>query len=201
MQLVVITWPQSIRNEHATLKALFHEGLEVLHVRKPGWTREKLLDFLDPLLPEYANRLVLHSHYELALQLGLRGIHITEKQKAARHEARFPKLTISGSAHNINQLADLPEQWCYAFLSPVFASISKPGYTGSFKMETLQKANSKSTVPLYALGGITKATLPHAIKLGFRGAAVLGHLWQQPDLKSRLYNYLQLKSAVDEHTS
>jgi len=201
MQLVVITYPENAPHEHATLKSLFNEGLELLHVRKPGWTAEKLSNFLAPLLPEFAHQLVLHSHYNLALQLGLRGIHITENQKAAGHEKHYSLLTTSGSVHNIHQLVHLPEQWCYAFLSPIFASISKPNHTSPFNIEALQEANSKCRVPLYALGGITAATLPQAIKMGFNGAAVLGHIWQQPDLKSRVTNFLQLKSMIDEHTS
>jgi thiamine-phosphate pyrophosphorylase len=201
MQLVVITWPDPIAEEHATLKALFHEGLEVLHVRKPEWTIDALRNYLHPLLPDFANRLVLHNHYELAVELGLRGIHITEKQKHLEPAPQSATCVVSGSIHSTEQVSSLPDDWAYAFLSPIFPSLSKPGYEGSFSEEALKIANAKTSVPLFALGGITNNTLHMAGALNFSGAATLGHIWQPTDPHKRVANFLQLQKTAHAYTS
>ena len=69
------------------------------------------------------------------------------------------------------------------FLSPIFDSISKTGYTSSFDLSAVQESLQKlATRPGYqpqvlALGGISAKTLPLARQAGFAGAAVLGAVW------------------------
>lgn len=74
----------------------------------------------------------------------------------------------------------------YAFLSPIFESISKPGYTAAFVKEDLQASVSQSSLPLVALGGITSTNISQVKDLGFWGAAVLGYIWSCQDPASRL---------------
>ena len=74
------------------LPQLFAAGLPRLHVRKPGWSRAELADYLQAIEPQYRPRLVLHSHYDLAPAYGLGGIHLTETAR------RAPGLSVSVTA-------------------------------------------------------------------------------------------------------
>jgi len=201
MQLVVITPPDMRPEEHATLEALFEQGLTRLHVRKPECTKEEMREYLTPLLPMYANRLVLHSHYPLAKELHLRGIHITEASKGRGYEKSYQGFQISGAVHNLSEVLTLPAQWQYAFLSPIFPSISKPGYSRPFNWQTLKLTIAQSTTCIYALGGITETTLPKTREAGFSGAAVLGFIWEQPDTAARIRNFIQLKRCIHATTT
>jgi len=82
------------------------------------------------------------------------GVHYTER---SRPEApiRRPRegLTVSTSFH---KLAQLRADWGgldYAFLSPVYDSISKTGYGAAFEEAALGAALRTATVPVVALGG------------------------------------------------
>ena len=57
------------------------------------------------------------------------------------------------SLHSLQELSEDLQGLDYAFLSPIFDSISKPGYTAAFDAEALRHALSKATCPIIALGG------------------------------------------------
>ena len=69
----------------------------------------------------------------------------------------------------------------YCFLSPIFDSLSKKGYSAAFPAETLRRAGSEGIIDrhVYALGGITPERLPQLQEWGFGGAAMLGYLWEE----------------------
>jgi thiamine-phosphate pyrophosphorylase len=71
----------------------------------------------------------------------------------------------------------------YAFLSPVFDSISKAGYAaaGFDPADVRRAAAAPGAPPLVALGGVTLGKLEAAAAMGFAGAAVLGGVWGRPD--------------------
>lgn len=66
----------------------------------------------------------------------------------------LPGLTSSTALHQLEQLKEDHGNLDYAFLSPIFDSISKAGYNAAFAdHEQLRAAVAASPVPLYALGG------------------------------------------------
>jgi thiamine-phosphate pyrophosphorylase len=75
----------------------------------------------------------------------------------------------------------------YCFLSPVFDSISKSGYTSAGflaaeKRQGLERALKEAPLPVLALGGVGPGCLGELRAAGFAGAAVLGAVWGQEDV-------------------
>jgi thiamine monophosphate synthase len=67
----------------------------------------------------------------------------------------------------------------YVTLSPVFRTVSKPGYGPALGPRALAAA---STLPVYALGGITTPAQAHrCAQAGAAGVAVMGALMRTPD--------------------
>ena len=64
-----------------------------------------------------------------------------------------PPLTISTAFHDLSQLQHDYGALSYAFLSPIFDSISKTGYEAAFDHKDLAHSVPRSAVPLVALGG------------------------------------------------
>jgi hypothetical protein len=60
---------------------------------------------------------------------------------------------VSTSFHELGQLRAAWGALNYAFLSPVFDSVSKEGYGAAFEEAALRTALSSATVPVVALGG------------------------------------------------
>ncbi|MCX2678867.1 thiamine phosphate synthase [Galbibacter sp. EGI 63066] len=225
---IVITSESDLKNEITQIKQLFVLGLEILHVRKPFFSKEEMRQWLNFFPKEIHRKIVLHQHHELVGEFELKGIHLTEKKRAeiesqqpqeksceipsgifhrdkhTRHKSETYKnistqaslfdrqaselykshlvsenwkrkgLTVSASFH---QQKEVERQivYDYAFLSPVFTSISKKEYEGK------EYRLSKTQRPVIALGGISEKTLPLTPEMGYAGAAVLGNIWCETD--------------------
>jgi thiamine-phosphate pyrophosphorylase len=188
--LLAIT-PHDDTVELPCLAPLFASGLQRLHVRKPGWSRAELADYVHAIAPQYRPRLVLHSHYDLAPELGLGGIHLTEAARRAPGLARLLRglggCSVSASLHSLAELQQHRRRYTYVTLSPIFNSISKEGYPSGFDLAEVQAVLHKLAArPGYrpqvvALGGIEAANVARVQQAGFVGAAVLGSIWQSPD--------------------
>lgn len=114
--------------------------------------------------------------------------------------------SLSASLHSLVELQEnFLESLDYAFLSPVFNSISKEGYSSAFDLKFLGDAIAKAKCPILALGGnmmfrpiylcglrdgvaedsecagIEADKVEQAASLNFAGVAALGAIWGSPD--------------------
>lgn len=77
MKLVVITMPDFFADEAQCIEALFRNGLQYLHLRKPKASAEEYGALLRQIDPCYYDRIVLHDHFELLEEFPLKGVHLT----------------------------------------------------------------------------------------------------------------------------
>lgn len=190
MQIIIITSPETIKDEALICNSLFARGLETLHLRKPEACEEVYEKFILRIEPRYRNRIVIHDHYPLAKKYQLHGIHLKSGQgNEYNHYRTFGHISIS--CHSVKEINELPFHPAYCFLSPVFDSISKQGYKSRFpELPVLETSQPR----VIALGGITPANLPLCRDKGFSGVAVLGYIWENPE--EALQRYVQLKTPV-----
>lgn len=186
MKLALITRPEFFGGEDALIRRLFDSGLERLHLRKPGATREELERLLDSLRASDRAHIVLHDHFGLCLRYGCAGVQLN-----SRHPVLPPGLegvSVSRSCHSLEEIQAWKESCNYLFLSPIYNSISKEGYGSAFAREDLEKARETGLLDsrVYALGGVSLEHIEELRSLGFGGVAVLGALWQSPDPEAYL---------------
>jgi thiamine-phosphate pyrophosphorylase len=172
------------------LTALLENGLSCLHLRTGTSTADELEKSIAKIPLNFHRQIVLHGHYELAIRLKLKGIHLTEKTKK---ESIAPALLnpasglqISASFHSIADLAANTYLYDYVFLSPVFDSISKSNYKSGFPLSELKtflrEFKQKPDAPeVIALGGIDATTIPAVLEIGFDGAALFGAIDEDAD--------------------
>lgn len=190
MKIIIITPPYPVENEALICNTLFAYGLERLHLRKPEAGINTYKDFIERIEPRYRERIVLHEHYSLAQEYRLGGIHLKSgKGREYIHYRHFKHIGIS--CHSIEEIKQLPFVPGYCFLSPVFDSISKPGYRSRF--EELPRVESLP-FPVVALGGITLEKIAVCREKHFDGVAVLGYIWEKPE--EALPRFLQLKTPA-----
>ncbi|CAH0337043.1 Thiamine-phosphate synthase [Flavobacterium sp. CECT 9288] len=180
--MIVISNPTLIANEIHTIHALIENGLELLHIRKPDFSETEMKTFVSKIKTAFRHQLALHSHHQLALELGINRIHFTEKTRIETPEEQLKKWKKSGyilstSIHKMSDFEALSSVFDYAFFGPVFESISKPNYVSNldFKKELEQRKNN--TTALIAIGGITSENIKTALTFGFDDVALLGNIW------------------------
>jgi len=176
--LIVISDSAFLPGEAALVNELFRSGMDLFHIRKYGAAENELREFIHGIDPGFRERVVLNHHHELGASLGLKRFHYSEKDRKAWSETDWngidPESVYSTSVHSMEAYNALPEHFAYAFLSPVFDSISKPGYPSVSFDFSKKKSGS---VQLIALGGIQADNVQQAIQFGFDGAALLGAIW------------------------
>lgn len=175
---IAVTAPDAIPNEALSITEKLRSGeYDILHLRKPEWDIDRYEKLLRAIAPDLHPRIVLHEHFDLALRYNVRGIHLNR---------RFPTLLpgykgkVSRSCHTIEEVLVNKRRYDYVFLSPVFDSISKVGYSAAFTPDELTRLGAEGTFQpnVIALGGITAERLPQLQSWGFAGAAMLGDVWK-----------------------
>lgn len=177
MKLIVISSPKNFQSEHQLIEELFVEGLKYFHLRKPTFTKKKIENFIKQIPERYYNRIVLHSHHALAEKYNLKGMHVKSHQ--LKEKLNHQQILISTSFHSLEEIEKCEYNYDYAFLSPVFNSISKIGYTSKFNTATLQLSEKLLKYKkIIALGGIDEDKINIVKEIGFDGIALLGVIWQ-----------------------
>lgn len=199
--LIVITSPDKIVNESELLNQLFSQGLEILHLRKPLWAKTDFEALLKSINPEHKRKVVLHQFHELAAKYNVKGLHLREENrkqlsvselKELSKEIKRKNLTFSSSVHSIEDVVASGNVFDYVFLSPVFDSISKPGYVGSkFNVQSL-----KCETKVIALGGIDLSNIYKTKELGYDGAAVLGAVWRKSEMAIEKFSQIKIVFAT-----
>ena len=179
--MIVISNPTEIVNEINIVHILFEEGMEFFHVRKPIYSKEEMHSFLSAINSNYYSKLVLHQHHELAEEFQINRFHFTEKDREElKTPARFSKpcRSISTSVHSIEGFNNVSNIFDYAFLSPVYPSISKENYIPTKNAFKDIKERTNQHTKLIALGGISPENIEHTITNGFDDIALLGVIWR-----------------------
>lgn len=192
MKLIVITTPTFFTEEDQIITALFEEGLDYLHLRKPG-TEPIYSERLLSLIPkQYHKKIIVHDHFYLTEEFNLMGIHLNHRNPEIPDNY---KGHISCSCHSIDDVKRRKGPCDYVFLSPIFDSISKNNYNSAFSGSQLLQASKSGIIDrkVYALGGINASNIQYVKGLGFGGAAVLGDIWNHFDR----FNTVSHKDIID----
>lgn len=202
MKLILLSTPYFFVEEHQILNALFDEGLEVLHLRKPQ-SEPVYSERLLTLIPEsFRKRIVVHDHFYLKNEYSLRGIHLNQ-----RNPQLPPKYKghISCSCHTAEEVLAHKRACNYVFFSPVFNSISKEGYASQFTPADLRELAARKVIDrkVMALGGVTLQNVAQLKDYGFGGAVILGDIWNRfsihsaQDFKELILHFRKLRRAAE----
>lgn len=179
--IIVITPEDIVQNETELINELLQEGLNLLHIRKPFINAEEMTDFIQKIDSKFHSQLVLHSHYDLAENFNISRFHFREVDRQNGLSQSFTDKTISTSVHDIETFNELNEEWEYAFISPVFPSISKKGYGENSNILNDIKKRDNSNVRLIALGGINEKNINEVFESEIDGVALLGAIWENDE--------------------
>jgi 8-oxo-dGTP diphosphatase len=161
------------------LEAVLHNRLRLVQLREKNYSREALralaLKML-PLLRQHSARLIINADIELCKEIGADGVQLTGVQLAELRER--PNVDwCAASCHNAEQLRRAEELGCdFALLSPVLATQSHPG-APHLGWESFAAIAAGSSIPVYALGGLTHADMQTAWQHGAHGISLLRQAW------------------------
>lgn len=176
------------------INALFNNGLDRLHLRKPYFTKEEMNTFISKIDKAHHSRIVLHQHHDLAENYAIHRLHFTTPARKISLLSQKEKYQIfSASTHHIDEFNELSSLFDYAFLSPVYRSISKPDYFPVHNHLEGIKTRLNFNTRIVALGGIKPENISYLLANGFDDVALLGSIWND---HSPLKNFQQCQAIV-----
>ena len=152
--MIVITNPSAVANEISVINSLFEEGLSLVHIRKPNFSEFEMAQYVHQIKLEFRSKLVLHSHHQLADDFGINRIHFSERERKTIRVNNVESKIISTATHSVKDFNSLSSDYEYAFLSPVYASISKENYFPKTNLLEDIKQRTNFDSKMVALGGI-----------------------------------------------
>ena len=201
MKLAIMTKSTFFVEEDKILSSLFDEGLDDLHLFKPGSSpmySERLLT----LLPEdYYRKITVHDHFYLKQEYDLAGIHLDNPTDNLPdgYKGKF-----SRTCTDLNQLKEMKKKSQYVFLKNIFDCIEFKEEKSSFSLQQLELAAGNGLIDkkVYALGGMSLENIKIAKALGFGGVVICGDLWNrfdihnEKDYKELIAHFEKLRKAV-----
>lgn len=201
MKLILMSTPYFFVEEHQILTALFDEGLELLHLRKPATEpvySERLLSLLSD---SCRKKIVVHDHFYLKNEYNLRGIHLNSRNPEPPRGYKG-----KSAAHAIPQRRSWPKRRSMTtFCSlPSSTASPKPITPPPFRKAELRDLGRRKVIDrkVMAMGGISIDNIGQLRDYGFGGAVVLGAIWNRfnmhtaADFKELISHFRKLRKAI-----
>jgi thiamine-phosphate pyrophosphorylase len=193
---ILLSNTDSFSDEIQLIKFFLKDKNNLFHLRRYDYDEDQVVQFLDTFSLDERNQIVLNHHHFLASEFGINRLHFSENDRIEIGDEKLEKLhalgfVLSTSVHSVVDLQKLNSVFEYAFLSPVFDSISKDNY----KAVSFDLVDVRKDIKLIALGGITVDNFKEAFDLGFDGVAFLGGVWNQENPDKIVRNLTSLEST------
>ena len=176
------------RTPEAAASALVAGGARLVQVRGKDASDADLLAAVRSALRVVragGGALIVNDRADVALIAGADGVHVGQDDLPPVECRRLlgARALIGWSTHDLAQLGQVARHPIdYVAFGPVFATASKRGADPVVGLERLRDARRATTLPLVAIGGITRARAAAVVAAGADGVAAIGDLMGDPDL-------------------
>ncbi len=203
MKLILISPSERKDSELPYLLNMFEKGLQTYHLRKTKFSTRELRNFIAEIPEKYHNRIVIHTHHELAMKFNLKGVYVSRSHKKRKYRTwlrmqwfklKKRKLQVSAAVRSIESLLDYNSKYDYVLLSPVFDSLSG-NFQAGFTEHDLKNALKNTKYNAFARGGISIDNIQKAYELGFKGVVFYSGIWKT---SNPLQEFLRVKERFAE---
>lgn len=136
---------------------------------------------------------LVNDRCDLALAVDADGVHLGQDDLPVSDARRIlgSRKIIGLSTHNPAQVSAAAETEAdYIGFGPVFATSSKENPDPVVGLEGLRAVRSLTTLPIFAIGGITAERYPDVLKAGADGAAVISAILSAADVAKTVRSFL-----------
>jgi len=183
--LVISDRGQARRPLIAIAEAAFAGGCRWFSLREkdlPAAERHRLLAALVELGHRFGATVTAHQDIEAVVAVGADGVHLPANGDPHAARGVLPRALIGASAHSTTEAAArLRAGADYVTLSPVFLTVSKPGYGPAIGLDGLARAAAAVDGPVLALGGVDWENAGRCLAAGAAAVAVMGEVMRADD--------------------
>ncbi len=158
----------------------------LLQIREPDLSPRQLWRWCASVLEvctPHRSQVFINDRLDVALSLGV-GLHLPESGLPVAQTRRLYPGPLSVACHSPQAAVDAALAGAdWVLLSPIFATLSKPGATpltvAALTQTRAAWAHHGLHTRLLALGGMNAATIPAALAAGAHGYAAIRHFWDK----------------------
>jgi thiamine-phosphate pyrophosphorylase len=171
----------------SALEAAMSGGITAVQLREKDLPAAALLPLareLRDLTRRYDARLLINDRIDLALAVQADGVHLGGHSMPADVVRRLtgPDMLIGVSTHSVTDVQRAAELGAdFVTFGPVYATPSKAAYGPPQGLQALAEACLATSLPVFALGGITPQRLSETLQTGVAGIALISAILAAPD--------------------
>ncbi len=176
------------RSLESALRESVDAGVPAIQLRERDLPTRELLSLVRQIRAMTRDRavpLIINDRIDMAVALDLDGVHLRASSlsvSAARRIVGKQRL-IGVSAHSVREVQQAGEDGAdYVILGPIFETPSKRRFGNPLGSAVLADACRHSSVPVFAIGGITRERIESVRDAGAFGAAMIGGILGREDV-------------------
>ena len=138
--------------------------------------------------------LIVNDRCDLAMAVNADGVHLGQDDLPISYARRLmgPGKIIGLSTHNAAQVREaVTAQPDYVGFGPIFSTSTKADHDPVVGLEGLRAARALTSLPMFAIGGITAESLGEIMAAGADGVAVISAILKAPDLGAAIRAFQQ----------
>ncbi len=171
-------------------RAMLNGGLSIIQLRAKTLSTGKMLEIareLCSLCKQHGSFFIVNDRTDVALAAGAHGVHLGQDDLAleAARKITGPEFIIGISTHTIEEATIAQEMGAdYLGFGAIYATGTKTGVTDPQGPARLAEIVRAVSIPVVAIGGISKQNLAQVANTGAAGAAMISALCAAEDVKA-----------------
>lgn len=170
------------------LERAIEAGVQAIQLRERDLPTTELLSLAQAIHAVSAPKsvsLLINDRVDLMMALNLDGVHLRSNSLPA-HVARELvglRRLIGVSAHSVDDVQRANQNGAdYVVFGPIYDTLSKRSFGPPLGLATLTEACRRSSIPVFAIGGITCERVGEVRRAGAHGVAVIGAVLTRADI-------------------
>lgn len=182
----------------SALEGALKGGAEAVQLREKDLEVRELLKLayrVRKMTSDYGAAFFVNDRVDVALAAGADGVHLGESGMPAFAARKVVgrDMLIGVSTHGVQQALQAEKDGAdFVTLGPVFETPSKVGYGRPLGVEVLRQASGRLSIPIFAIGGISKESAEEVIRAGSRGVALISAVFASKDIKTETEELMRL---------
>jgi thiamine-phosphate pyrophosphorylase len=162
-------------------------GLQALQLREKDLTAGQMYELaleLRQLTRDYSAKLLINDRIDIALAVAADGVQLGKSSLPVSEARRIlgSNRLIGYSAHSADEALQAQRDGAdFVTLGPVYQTPSKAMYGEPLGLSVLNEAARVMGIPVFALGGVTRAVVAEVLSGGAQGVALISAIMTAPD--------------------
>ena len=171
--------------------------MSAIQLREKDLSDAEYVELAEPLCTlchTYSAQLFINSRIKIAMDIGADGLHLPGDSASIEEviEETNHRFIIGSSVHTLTEAKQRETEGAdFITYSPIYPTLSKPGYGPVVGLDGLRKVTKEVHIPVFALGGITPERVSECLDAGAYGVAVMSGVMSPENGAQQAKMYLQ----------